>query len=516
VQISAGKGIAMKRLRKALCLLLAAALLCAVPAVSARAAGCSCADIPRIGIPGIGDTLLLNAGTPEQAEVGVADAEGLQAQIAPILSDLVAAVARRSWDRAADAFIALAWGMLGHLQVDLDGKSVQPVTARPSDDPARRDHKAKENFNFKYDWRMDPWETAGQLNDYIKQVKKVTGHSKVALLPHSQGGLVCMAYIARYGCGDIDTLILSMSAHNGLTMVGEMFNLNVELGCDLALEYLRSLGAAAEGGAMDLMAPAANLLQTTGLAKWLFGLLGVLLEHIQERVYREALLPLLVQWPALWGFVPHEYYESAKKALLDDPKYDALRKTADNMHYKAGAGYKADELIMRAVKAGVRVGIIASYGFPTQPFAPNSEVDADGLIDTARESSGATTAGLWNTFAADYRQKINDGHNHLSPDGKIDASTCLLPEQTWFIRGQLHFSGNTGRLREAILSSPKRPTVHNLKDYPQFLTAVSDGVFVPNEPVPAPPRPTLAGSVWIFNETLGKVLRESVKGAFAR
>ena len=503
----------MKTARKSLCLTLAVVLLCAVPAVGARAAGCNCGDIPRIGIPGIGDTLLMNAGTPEEAQVGVADAEGLKEQLVPILSGLTAAVARRSWDKAADAFIALAWGMLGHLQVGLDGKSVQPVTARPSDDPAKRDHREKQGFGFKYDWRMDPWETAAQLNDYIKQVKKATGHDKVALLPHSEGGLVCMAYLARYGCGDIGALVLSMSAHNGLTMVGEMFNLNVELGCDLALELLRSFGAASGGGgAMDLMAPAANLLQTTGFAEWLFGLLGVLLEHIQERVYEEALLPLLVQWPALWGFVPHEYYESAKKALLDGPKYDTLRKTVDNMHYKAGAGYKADEMIRKAVKSGVRVAIIACYGFPTMPFAPNSDVDADGLIDTARESSGATTAGLWNTFPDGYRQKKNDGHDHLSPDGKIDASTCLLPEQTWFIRGQMHFSGNIGALRDAILRTPGKPTVHNVEGYPQFLSAVSDGVFVPNEPVPAASRPTLIGSAWSLNKTLGKVIWESITG----
>jgi len=504
----------MKTLRKTLGLLLALAMLFVCLPIGAQAASCNCKDIPRIGIPGIGDALCINAGTPEQSDVSVADMDGLTAELLPIIRDLTAALVLRSWDRAADAFITLAWGLFGQLQVGLDCKSVQPITAKPSDDPANRDHKAKQNFNFKYDWRMDPWEIAKDLNDYIKQVKKATGHSKVALLPHSEGGVICMAYLARYGYGDIGVFIPSMSAHNGLTMVGELFNLNVELGCDLALEYLRSYGnAAAPGGAMDLMAPAANLLQTTGIAEWLIRVLGVLLENVQEKVFEEALVPLFVQWPALWAFVPHEYYESAKTALLgSDPKFDTLRKTIDTMHYKAGAGYKADELILKAVKAGVRVCIIASYGFPTQPFTANSDFDADGLIDTARESSGATTAGLWNTFPDGYKQKVNDVHNHLSPDGKIDASTCLLPEQTWFIRSQIHFTGNTGRLRDAMLDSPVQPTVRNLKGFPQFLTAVSDGVFVPNEPVPAAPRSTLVGSVWIFNEALGRVLWQSITG----
>ena len=500
------------KLRKTLSLLLALAMLCAALAVGAQAAGCSCKNIPRIGLPGIGDTLLLNAGMPEEADVGVVDTEALTDQILPILGDLTGAVALHSWNKAADAFIKLAWGMLGHMQVGLDGKSVQPITAKPSDDPSKKDHKKGENFNFKYDWRLDPWELAAELNAYIKQVKKATGHSQVALLAHSEGNLVCMAYFARYGYGDIHDYIASMSAHNGLTLVGELFNRNVELGCALLLELLRSFGNASGGGAMDLMAPAADLLQTTGIAERLVGLLAVLLEHVQDRVFEEALIPLVVQWPALWGFVPHEYYESAKASLLSDPKYDTFKKIIDNTHYKAGAGYKADKLIKGAVKAGVRVSIIAGYGFPTMPFSANSDVDADGLIDTKRASSGAITPGLFSTLPEGYKQKIKDGHNHLSPDGKIDASTCLLPEQTWFIRGQLHFSGNTGKLRDAILSTPGQPTVRNVKGYPQFLTAVSDGVFVPNEPVPKAPRSTLVGSIWIFNETLGKVIWESITG----
>jgi hypothetical protein len=263
---------------------------------------------------------------------------------------------------------------------------------------------------------------------------------------------------------------------------------------------------------MALLGPAADVLQATGLGEYLIKLLSVLLEHVQEKMFEEALLPLFVQWPALWGFVPHEYYESAKAALLGDPKYDAFKARIDNMHYKAGAGWKADELIMNAVDEGVCVAIIAGYGFPTQPFAAHSDIDADGLIDTSRSSAGATTPGVFGVFPAGYKQKVKDGHNHLSPDGKIDAYTCLLPEQTWFIRGQLHFTGNTGALRDAILSTPGKPTIRNVKGYPQFLTAVADGVFEPNQPVPAASRPTLLGSAWNFNETLGKVIWQSITG----
>jgi len=497
---------ASMRLKKALCLLLAVGLLCAAVPVGAHAARSS-NDIPRIGLPGIGAPLRINAGTPDEAEIGVVDTEALTGQILPILGDISAAVALCSWDKAADAFVKLAWALFAKMQVDVNGKSVYPISAAPCPDPYESDH-----FDFQYDWRLDPWESAGQLHAYIQEVKKATGQSQVALLAHSEGNLVVMAYFARYGYADIHDYIASMSAHNGLTMVGELFNRNIELNSGVALEFLRSFGNASGKGAMELMAPAADLLQTTGIAEWLIGMLATLLEHVQGRVFDEALVPLLVQWPALWGFVPHEYYESAKKSLLSDAKYSNFKKIIDNMHYKAGAGYKADTLIKDAVDAGVRVSIIAAYGFPTQPFAAHSDIDADGLIDTSRSSSGATTPGVFRTFPAGYQQKVKDGHNHLSPDGKIDASTCLLPEQTWFIRGQLHFTGNTGALRDAILATPGNPTIRSVKGYPQFLTAVADGVFEPNQPVPAASRPTLLGSTWRFNKALGKVIWESITG----
>ena len=500
----------MKFIKRSLSLLLCLGMLLACLAIGAQAKTCNCGMIPRIGIPGIGDSFYLNYGTPEQESVDVADTEALKAKIWPILKDVTSAIFLRSWDKAADAFVTMAWAMLGHLQVDLEGKSVLPLTVRPNDDPTQaKDH---EYFSFRYDWRLDPWDTAANLNAYIQEVKQVTGHSQVVLTPHSEGGMICMAYFARYGYGDVHTFIPSMSAHNGLTMVGELANRHVQLGWAEGVEYLRSIGAASDGmGSNGLMVPAANLLQTSGIAEWLIGLLSILLEHVQDRVYEEALIPLVMQWPAIWGFVPHEYYESARNDLLADAKYATLRKRADNLHYKAGAGYKADTLIKNAVKAGVRVYVIASYGYPTQPFAPNADIDADGLIDTGRESSGGTTAGLFNrTLPAGYKQKIDDGHDHLSPDGKIDASTCLLPEHTWFIRGQLHFSGNTNQLRKALMASPTYADVHSLKDYPQFLTAVSDGVFVINEPVAAPPRPTLAGSVLDLNIAAGRWIWQEI------
>jgi hypothetical protein len=44
----------------------------------------------------------------------------------------------------------------------------------------------------------------------------------------------------------------------------------------------------------------------------------------------------------------------------------------------------------------------------------------------------------------------------------VDASTCLLPDQTWFIRDNLHFTAGTGGLLNFLVDSKKQPTVSEL------------------------------------------------------
>ena len=69
-------------------------------------------------------------------------------------------------------------------------------------------------------------------------------------------------------------------------------------------------------------------------------------------------------------------------------------------------------------------------------------------------------------------QEIADGHNHLSPDGVVDASTCRFPENTWFIAGLYHDDFNLGewpaRLGLWLIEGGAKGTVHSKAAYPQF------------------------------------------------
>ncbi|MCL2508212.1 MAG: hypothetical protein FWF05_03445 [Oscillospiraceae bacterium] len=468
----------MKLFKKVLCILLSLSLLIGGLVLFSHAAGsakaCNCGSIPRVTLPGIGDALYMNFGTSEQSEVGVVNTDGLTEQILPIIKNVISAAATRSWDKGADALSALANGMFAHLQVDEYGKSVMPISNPPVFNKDQ-DHRESPSYKFRYDWRLDPMEIAVELNEFIKQVMASTGHKKVILTSHSEGGLICMAYFAQFGHSAIEHFIPEFSAHNGLNMIGELFTGNVQLDAAQLTAYLRAFGGTSDGGFQAILAPLSDMLDVSGLARPLISAVGLLLENVQDKVFADTLIPLFGQWPALWGFVPDEYYEDAKVFMLSDPKYADFIKLIDNFHYKAGPG-TADKIIARVNKA-TKVSIIAAYGFPPIPVVAQF-YDTDALIDTARASSGATTAGYGKTFPENYKQKVA-GHDHISPDRRIDASTCLLPDQTWFIKDHPHFSFEHHELLDFLASSKKQPTVFTDKNFPQFTTRLPDKTFVP-------------------------------------
>ena len=461
-------------------LVLCLALVLALSSVGtqAKGKGCDCANIPIIFVPGFnGSPLYLNYGTPEQAEVPVG--AGLQAQIIPMAKDLAVFAACRDWDRAADALAKLFYGLLGEWQVDERGESVKPITVRYSLDKAQ-DHRENRKYWFSYDWRMDPMENAAQLNAYIQEVKAATGHGKVALQHYSEGGVIAMTYLAQFGCGDVEHLILTMSGHDGLTLAGELCNGRVAIDGNALAEFLRNFGRNQTGGIEALISPTADLLQCSGLADFITAVMRNLLPHVRDRFLREALLPLLMHYPAVWSFVPDEHYDSAKKLYLGDPKYGDFVKMIDNQRAKAGPG-KADQLLAAAAKR-TKVSIVVGYGSAPIPLTANAAYDCDIAIDAARQSSGAVVADYGKALPSDYRQKIRDGHEHLSPGRRVDASACLLPEQTWFIEGMMHTDILLPALDEFVAflaDSKKQPTVRTSALYPQFMARLPDGSFAP-------------------------------------
>ncbi|MGN1418112.1 MAG: hypothetical protein ACI4W6_02155, partial [Acutalibacteraceae bacterium] len=125
---------------------------------------------------------------------------------------------------------------------------------------------------------------------------------------------------------------------------------------------------------------------------------------------------------------------------------------------------------LKEIEATRPMGVISGYGYSAVPITPSWDVVGDGVVDTKSTSFGATVAPYGKTLDSEYLE--NADPKYISPEKSVDASTCLFPDKTWFVRDLKHSSGHDslGKLFAAILySEDEEITVSSLEEYPQFL-----------------------------------------------
>ena len=87
-----------------------------------------------------------------------------------------------------------------------------------------------------------------------------------------------------------------------------------------------------------------------------------------------------------------------------------------------------------------RIGIISRYGFSALPITSSWDLLGDGVVETRSNSLGAITAVAGESFGEDYLK--NKDMKYISPDKTVDASACLFPEKTWFVKNLIHVIGD--------------------------------------------------------------------------
>jgi len=113
------------------------------------------------------------------------------------------------------------------------------------------------------------------------------------------------------------------------------------------------------------------------------------------------------------------------------------------------------------------VAVICAYGKAPIPLLSDTTYQCDMLIDTSYSSGGATTALMGQTLPP-------GGSKYRSPDGLVDASTCVLPDQTWFIKYNGHQFLPSFELRQWIIHSKSYPTIRSNPQFPQYLRLIDD------------------------------------------
>ena len=172
--------------------------------------------------------------------------------------------------------------------------------------------------------------------------------------------------------------------------------------------------------------------------------------------------------------VGEEYYEEAKSVVFDGADMEAYAdfiELIDSYHYNVQI--PAEEIIARQYEEdGVEYYNITKYGMQAIPVTENTDVISDSYVDVTGASLGATTGTISTNLSDDYLAiaEINGTDGYISLDKKIDASTCLYPDQTWFIKNLKHteFPDEVNLLMAEMINNPGF-SIDSNENYPQYL-----------------------------------------------
>ena len=464
----------MRPVKRWLCILLAAALLAslsgAAPAFGEAAQGGDVSMYPVIRVEGGWHELYINEGTDEEETVFNMYSIFSMDTFAFLLEDFRDPDVEINKDYFEDAIIRVIENMYGAVRMDSSGNSADPGITRKRTEEWRKTPTGGDECSFTFDWRLDPWDNAETLRECILN----SGSEKVNLVCVSSAGPVMLAYLERYGTDKLASAVFTVSTHAGSSVFGGLATMRfridpLAMGNTNLMEVFNAgftmpvplLRVAYELGIMDL---AARYLDS------------VTYKHI-DRIYAEAVVPYMFLMPGHWAYVPAGDYEEAKRLLLKgDPRYDALVEKIDRYH---AIVLRQDELL-RETASQVKTAVLVGYGMPLLGIAEGTYTLSDNFVDTAYASFGATCAPLGQPFPAAYAQQVPGSRNYISPDRMVDASTCALPEQTWFAsnlphRRPVYFPG----WYDWFLRAEGDYSVRANPAFPQFMERLSPDEYIP-------------------------------------
>ncbi len=310
-------------------------------------------------------------------------------------------------------------------------------------------------FNFSTDFRMNVENCAADLDRYIDSVLEYTGAEKVNLYCVSHGGQIGAAFLNIYGEKKADRLnnvLLTVPAIGGSPVAYGFFTGDIKFDEENLLYFIEN-GMMFENDYHWLLADE-NL-------AFVDDILFYFLPYVRY---------IMGYWGSMWDFVPAEEYDKVRDGCLDSEESAALIQKSDRFHHEIYPSMTRK--LQACVDAGINVYIIAGTG---NRDIIGYKTTGDAII-SAPSATGAT--------CADYGKRFNDGytvrgtecndktHNHLSPSMEVDASTCYLPEYTWFVDGFYHGmtikSDYNTDLITTLMYTDERIDVHTYSEFPQF------------------------------------------------
>lgn len=323
-------------------------------------------------------------------------------------------------------------------------------------------------YYFSYSSFGDVISAAEKLDEYVQMVKAQTGHDKVSICFISLGGTIGNVYLAEY-CNpdDIDTVVFAAAAVDGSYLLADLMAGNTTFDDGNALYN-------------ELVPNIINLLSEEYLALGYFlnpvlraipqEFFSDFLEETFDRAIDEVLGKLMYNCPSMWALVPSAVYPEMSAKLISDEEHAVLKEKTDKYY---NIQKNASATLRKLNDDGMKIFVISGYNLELPAAMGNYKLSSDNIIQASSTSIGGTFANVGSVLGDDYKPAIDA--SYISPDGIVDAGTCALPDNTWFVKNQSHLTLQAsvndiiGMCVELVTNDEIKDARVNNGGYPQFL-----------------------------------------------
>ena len=358
-----------------------------------------------------------------------------------------------------------------------ESRKHQMQNKRANSQKGSKGYFAWNDYWFHYDWRLDPMETADVFNSFIKDIKRTTGCEKVGIAATCLGTNIVMAYVAKYGVDDIQGIAMDGSVVGGAEILSDVICAKFDVAPPALMRVLRDVEGLGMFSIDEFIMETLDMMVQTGLLEGVISTTeNIFYDKLIKGCTSALALSTFYTWPNYWACVTPEDYESAKYYVFGEEgsekrtKYAGLIEKLDT--YDREVRRKVPELLKKIKDGGANLGVISKYGFQIIPICATSDQVSDQFATVKRSSFGATTSSVYETLSDEYiAQRITEGKGgYISPDKLIDASTCLYPDNTWFIKGSSHSNWTTYELKilYEVASADRQLTINDFP-YSQFM-----------------------------------------------
>lgn len=376
------------------------------------------------------------------------------------------------------------------LRCDENGVPVSSRTGTAYEWPSPEQIRAKyhkdvgyttsDTIYYSYDWRLDMLTLAQQLHAFIEYVLDCTGAEKVDIIAYSMGTCVTSTYLYTFGREYLDSVIMYLGALEGSGACGDPFNNHLGMDSETLMAAVNGLMG------MDLKSEMykalLDILYQEGFTDIAVSVVEKLLNRVFDTLYLQSMPYIFGRIPGFWAMIPAESYDYVRNNFAAGVVTDVFYEKVDYYHNVQEAIVPT---ITQLSDEGLHVSIITKYGYPLAPIVDSRKTQSDFAVELKYASLGATAAQYNETLPEGYVQQAHTEQNYISPDRKIDASTCAFPERTWFIKNSSHLGTLTGsttredEMMQWILCSEQQPTVWDNTEFPQFMSYFDDGTMGP-------------------------------------